>query len=194
MFIVGISGVARSGKNLLCDLLRESLRKKGLSSKQFALAAELKNDCQEFLKTKCDLDVWSDLSQDKNKFRDFLVWYGDLKRRQSNGRYWIEKLNSRLESYSGDVAFITDVRYDVYNKDEFYWIMEEKEGIMIHLKRIINNMYVQPANDHEKFNDRKIQRKSDINIVWRTFDDPYSEDSVMKIIDDTTNRIVNFMN
>ena len=194
MFVVGISGVARSGKNLLCDLLRESLRVKGLTSKQFALAAELKNDCKEFLQNKCNMDVWTDITEDKSRFREFLVWYGSLKRQQSNGRYWIEKLNSRIESYSGDVAFITDVRYDSYNKDEFYWITEEKQGVVIHLKRIINNMYVDPANDHEKFNDRKIQRKSDINIVWRTFDDPYSEKSVMKIIDDTTDRIVNFMN
>tara|TARA_Y100000589_G_scaffold29354_1_gene24518 strand:- start:12058 stop:12642 length:585 start_codon:yes stop_codon:yes gene_type:complete len=194
MFVVGISGVARSGKNLLCDLLRESLRVKGITSKQFALAAELKNDCQEFLQKKCNMNVWTDITQDKSKFRDFLVWYGSLKRQQSNGRYWIEKLNSRLESYSGDVAFITDVRYDSYNKDEFYWVTEEKQGVIIHLKRIINNMYVEPANDHEKFNDRKIQRKSDINIVWRTFDDPYCEKTVMKIIDDTTDRIINFMN
>ena len=194
MFVVGISGVARSGKNLLCDLLRESLRVKGITSKQFALATELKNDCKQFLQNKCNMDVWTDITQDKSKFRDFLVWYGSLKRQQSNGRYWIEKLNSRLESYSGDVAFITDVRYDSYNKDEFYWITEEKQGVIIHLKRIINNMYVEPANDHEKFNDRKIQRKSDINIVRRTFDDPYSEKTVMKIVDDTTDRIVNFMN
>lgn len=194
MFVVGISGVARSGKNLLCDLLMESLREKGISSKQFALAAELKNDCKEFLKTKCNLNVWSDLTQDKNKFREFLVWYGDLKRKQSNGRYWIETLNSRLETYSGDIAFITDVRYDVYNKDEFYWITEEKDGIIIHLKRLINNSQIEPANDHEKLNDTKIQQKSDINIVWRTFDDPYSEKSVMEIIDETTSRIINFMN
>ena len=193
MFVVGISGVARSGKNLLCDLLIESLREKGITSKQFALAAELKNDCQEFLKTKCNLNVWSDLTQDKDKFREFLVWYGDLKRKQSNGRYWIETLNSRLGTYSGDIAFITDIRYDIYNKDEFYWVTEEKDGIIIHLKRIINNMYVQPANDHEKFNDKRIQQKSDINIVWRTFEDPYSEKSVMKIVDETTSRIINFM-
>ena len=193
MFVVGISGVARSGKNLLCDLLMESLREKGISSKQFALAAELKNDCQEFLKSKCNLNVWSDLTQDKKKFRDFLVWYGDLKRKQSNGRYWIETLNSRLSNYSGDVAFVTDVRYDVYSKDEFHWITEEKNGIIIHLKRLIGNDYVEPANDHERMNDTIIQRKSDINIAWRTFDDPYSEKSVMKIVDDTTNRIINFM-
>lgn len=194
MFVVGISGVARSGKNLLCNLLMESLRQKGISSKQFALAAELKNDCQEFLKTKCSLNVWSDLTEDKDKFREFLVWYGDLKRKQSNGRYWIETLNSRLGTYSGDVAFITDVRYDIYNRDEFYWITEEKDGIIIHLKRLINNDYIEPANDHEKFNDKRIQQKSDINIVWRTFKDPYSEKSVMKIVDETTSRIINFMN
>ena len=34
----------------------------------------------------------------------------------------------------GDVAFVTDVRYDYYEEDEVHWIKKEKQGLMIHLK------------------------------------------------------------
>ena len=52
MFVVGVSGVARSGKNLFCDMIAYELEQKGISSRQFALANELKLDCLEFLKEK----------------------------------------------------------------------------------------------------------------------------------------------
>ena len=126
MIVVGISGVARSGKNLLCELLMQNLYLEGYTSKPFALASDLKNDCDEFLYKMCDLNVWTDLTEDKNQFREFLVWYGDLKRKQSNGRYWIDKLDRRISTFEGDVAIITDVRYDHYDKDEVHWIKEEK--------------------------------------------------------------------
>ena len=87
MFIVGVSGVARSGKNLFCDLIIEELAKQGYSAKQFALANALKRDCEQFLKTQCNLDVHTDNTHNKSLFREFLVWYGDLKRKQSNGRH-----------------------------------------------------------------------------------------------------------
>ena len=51
MFVVGVSGVARSGKNLFCDLIIEELAKQGYSAKQFALANALKRDCSNFLET-----------------------------------------------------------------------------------------------------------------------------------------------
>ena len=57
MFLVGVSGVARSGKNLFCDMVISELGKRGYSAKQFALANALKRDCENFLKTHCDLDV-----------------------------------------------------------------------------------------------------------------------------------------
>lgn len=195
MFVVGISGVARSGKNLLCEFLMKSLLNRGYSSKQFALASELKNDCQEFLQSKCDMNVWTDLTNDKNRFREFLVWYGDLKRQQTNGRHWIETLDKRVSTYQGDVAFVTDVRYDVYEKDEVHWIKEEKQGLLIHLKRFWRNeegftCFTEPANHHESSNDNSLYTKAHINITWKTTKDPFSDFTIMKTISDTTEQII----
>ena len=195
MIVVGISGVARSGKNLLCELLMQNLYLEGYTSKPFALAADLKNDCDEFLYKKCDLNVWTDLTEDKTQFREFLVWYGDLKRKQTNGRYWIDKLDRRISTYEGDVAIVTDVRYDQYDKDEVHWIKEEKQGLLIHLKRFKRDdtnfvQYTKPANDHESLNDRSLYEKADINITWETVKDPRKNDVIIDIVNDVTQKII----
>ena len=196
MIVVGISGVARSGKNLLCELLMQNLYLEGYTSKPFALASDLKNDCDEFLYKMCDLNVWTDLTEDKTQFREFLVWYGDLKRKQSNGRYWIDKLDRRISTYEGDVAIVTDVRYDHYDKDEVHWIKEEKQGLLIHLKRFKRddtnfNHFTQPANNHEKTNDNSLYEKADINITWETVKNPRKNDVIIDIVNQTTQKIIN---
>lgn len=195
MIVVGISGVARSGKNLLCNLLMQNLYIEGYTSKQFALASDLKNDCDEFLYKMCDLNVWTDLTEDKEKFREFLVWYGDLKRKQSNGRHWIEKLDRRISTYEGDVAIVTDVRYDSYRNDEVHWIKEEKNGLLIHLKRFSRDdegflCYTKPANQHETMNDESLYKKADINITWETVKDPKKSDTIIDIVNNTTKKII----
>ena len=195
MIVVGISGVARSGKNLLCELLMQNLYLEGYTSKPFALAADLKNDCDEFLYKKCDLNVWTDLTEDKTQFREFLVWYGSLKRKQTDGRYWIDKLDRRISTYEGDVAIVTDVRYDQYDKDEVHWIKEEKQGLLIHLKRFKRDdtnfvHYTKPANDHESLNDRSLYEKADINITWETVNDPRKNDVIIDIVNNTTQKII----
>ena len=48
------------------------LGKRGYSAKQFALANALKRDCENFLKTHCDLDVYTDNTHQKTLFREFL--------------------------------------------------------------------------------------------------------------------------
>lgn len=195
MIVVGISGVARSGKNLLCELLMQNLYLEGYTSKPFALAADLKNDCDEFLYKKCDLNVWTDLTEDKTQFREFLVWYGNLKRKQTNGRYWIDKLDRRISTYEGDVAIVTDVRYDHYDKDEVHWIKEEKKGLLIHLKRFKRDdtnfvQYTKPANTHESLNDNSLYEKADINITWETVKNPRRNDVIINIVNDTTKKII----
>ena len=122
MFLVGVSGVARSGKNLFCDMVIDELSTQGYVGKQFALAAALKKDCQKFLTTMCDLDVYTENTQQKTMFREFLVWYGDLRRKQTNGRHWIETMDKTIAQSECDVALVSDVRYAHYKNDELGWV------------------------------------------------------------------------
>jgi hypothetical protein len=188
---IGVGGVARAGKNLFCDLLIKQLKAQyNLNAAQFALAYELKSDCRQFISDKFDIDVFTENTEEKKIFRDMLVWYGDAKRKQSNGRYWIDKLNNRIskEFVFGtppiDVAIISDIRYDFYEQDEVDYIRKEKNGVFIHLSkytygfptdgRNVNikgkteypKIFTEPANSHEALNEPKLQKKADYLLQW----------------------------
>lgn len=175
--VIGVGGVARAGKNLFCDLLVKQLKQKyNLNAKQFALAYELKQDCKNFIWDKLHIDVFTEKTEEKSVFRDMLVWYGDAKRKQTEGRYWIEKLNLKIEKEFEwgtpkiDVAIVSDVRYDFYENDEVDWIKKEKRGPFIHISKyyIINKtkIFSEAANMHEALNDPKLKTKADYLLQW----------------------------
>lgn len=180
--VIGIGGVARVGKNLFCDILTNKLIEKyKLSISSFSLALELKEDCRSFIKEKLNLDIYTENTQEKSEFRDMLVWYGDVMRKRTSGRYWIEKLQNKINTCNSDVIIVTDIRYDFYDKDEVYWIQKENNGILIHISkytygfnandRHVNiktnkKIFVDPANSHEALNDPKLKKKADYLIEW----------------------------
>ena len=83
-------------------------------------------------------------------------------RAKSNGRYWIDLLQKKMNSEENqdiDLAVITDIRYHEYDKDEVYWLKKELGGILLHLTRFYTEYnvsgipltkYLQPINDDEK--------------------------------------------
>ena len=86
---IGVSGFARSGKNLFCDIAQKVLKEKyNLTSKTYALAYFLKKDCEPFIQEKLGMSAFSEKTEDKNAFREMLVWYGGVKRKQTEGKYW----------------------------------------------------------------------------------------------------------
>jgi hypothetical protein len=207
MFLVGVSGVARSGKNLFCDMVIEELTNQGYTAKQFALADALKKDCEDFLKTKCDLDVYSDNTQQKTLFREFLVWYGDLRRKQTNGRHWIETMNNMIAQSECDVALVSDVRYAHYPNDELGWVLFEHEGLLVHLRRyersstaVIDEKgnlkmdYIQAPNEHERINDPKLREGAHFKLNWPTVDNPRKNLETMQMVQDITTEIIELVN
>jgi predicted DNA-binding protein YlxM (UPF0122 family) len=207
MFVVGVSGVARSGKNLFCDLIIEELAKQGYIAKQFALANALKRDCENFLKNQCDLDVYTDNTQQKTLFREFLVWYGDLRRKQTNGRHWIETMDDTISRYTGDIALVSDVRYAHYANDELTWVTHEHEGLLVHLRRYEKSSsavieadgtvkfdYVKPPNEHERINDPKLREGAHFQLDWPTVEDPRKSLEIMNMVNEVTTEIIELVN
>jgi hypothetical protein len=207
MFLVGVSGVARSGKNLFCDMIIEELSKQGYIGKQFALADALKKDCQEFLETKCGLDVYSDDTQQKSLFREYLVWYGDLRRKQTNGRHWIETMDKTINQSKCDVALVSDVRYAHYKNDELGWVLFDHEGLLVHLRRYertstavmdergnLKMEYIQPPNEHERINDPKLREGAHFRLNWPTVDDPRKSLETLQMVQEVTTEIIELVN
>ena len=172
---IGVSGVARSGKNLFCDIAIKQLSQKGVTANQYALAYYLKKDCEEFIRTKLGLDVFTEKTEDKTIFREMLVWYGGVKRKQTEGAYWTSMLQKDMEADDNEVIFVSDIRYDQYPKDEVYWIKEVLGGYLVHVSKYTYNdwderVFTEPPNEHEKLNDPLVKLKSDYLLQWKQSD------------------------
>ena len=168
--MIGITGVATSGKDTLFILLKKFFHEKNLLCQRFALADELKKDLKDFILEKFAIDIQKCNSTEKRLIRPILVAYGKVKRNQTFGRYWIEKLKSNIEKES-TIPIVTDIRYDEYPADEFSWLKKENNGILIHVSRIQDGKFILPANEEEKINDEKLKVQSDYQIVWCTEND-----------------------
>lgn len=169
--IIGISGLARAGKNLFCDIAIQELNNRGYSAKQYALAYFLKKDCEQFVKEKLNLNVFSENTEEKSIFREFLVWYGGVKRKQTEGRYWTSLLYKEIEKDPSDIVLVSDIRYAQYLKDEVQWIQNELQGKLVHISKYTvlsddTRKYTEPPNEHERINDPLIRGLSDYTVEW----------------------------
>jgi dephospho-CoA kinase len=173
MKIIGISGVATSGKDTLCSLIARHLSSKNIKSQRLALADNLKNDLKDFICNKFDINILEASSQEKTLIRPIMVAYGKVRRTLSKGKHWTNMLDRDIEELTNEktVPIITDIRYMEYPEDEFFWL-KSRNGILVHISRLdINGNLITPANLEEKENDIKIKEKADLKLIWETEDD-----------------------
>lgn len=181
MKIIGISGIARSGKDLFTTVAQRILSDKGLKTERCALAYELKSDLKDLIKDKTGINVFTEDTKEKNIIRPLLVAYGDVMRKISEGTYWTSKVETRISTLKADVIFITDIRYDVYPEDECNWLRRKMNGKLIHLTkyqmtpapanhRVSTSkpvkVYEAAPNEHELFNNPKVRAKADYVFEW----------------------------
>jgi hypothetical protein len=191
--VVGVSGLAGSGKDLFYSLCKKELELKKRNCCSVSIAGQLKKDIDPTIQEIHNFSLFDCDRNQKNLVRDHLVFYGAVKRNKTKGRHWIrlaEKtiqtiyLNCITQSIKKPILFITDVRYDEYPKDEVHWIREELQGILVHVKRynteiILDPLYGLPTGHYkkiyqnapnlmERINDPKLQKSADCLIEWQT--------------------------
>jgi len=167
--VIGISGFARSGKDTLALYLLNKYE--GLFEK-FALADELKLDLNNFLKQKTSISAFTIDSIEKTLIRDLLVAYGKIKRHQTQGRYWTQLLQPKIDHSikNGRIPLITDIRYDEFPEDEVFWVQNLNKGQLIHITRIEpNSTPIEAPNRDEALNDPRIKSKANFYLQWTTF-------------------------
>lgn len=168
--IIGISGVARSGKDTLANHFVNIFKSLDIKAKRYAFADELKREVRPFLKKKTGLDSFTQKDDEKKMIRPFLVAYGTHIRRALNQDCWIETLSKFLKQ--NEIAIVSDVRY----KNEADWI--QKNGFLIHIARLDKeNNLVKPANDEERENDPILQAQANLSYVWQTVEESREEDN-----------------
>lgn len=189
---IGIAGVARSGKDSLALEIENLIKSyKGKTIYRTSLAHPLKQDCKDFIEQNLGLDVFTDKNEEKAIFREFLVWYGKVKRQQTEGKYWTNLLDKRVEQLNPDVCIIPDIRYLQYEEDEVVWLKSKPNNVLIHLQRIaINGEIVPPANMDESINDSIIQNSADYKIVWPTFIDDNKQENMKEFAQQAFNAVI----
>lgn len=176
--VIGVSGISRSGKNTFCDMLRRSLKERHIEVCNLSFAHALREDVEDFLKNHFNFNVWLDV--DKEKFRPFLVWYANLKRKNTNGQYFIDKLKEKLYSLKDSefIFTISDLRFapQNYRYDELNFC--QQYGPIVHIRKYkidteLGNglgdfikVFDEPPNEFEAQNDPIIRSAADYNIEW----------------------------
>lgn len=172
--IVGISGLAGSGKDLFFNALSAKI-----NAKRFALADELKSEVRIPFLNLYGIDVLNCSRADKEVVRPALVSHGSIRRNQTNGRYWIDKLNNKIKADvfscflnggSSSVCCVTDIRHDSFEKDEVHWLKNEMHGVLVHISKFKvskgKKIFTRAPNEEEASQNPKLINKADYVIEW----------------------------
>ena len=172
--MIGISGIAGSGKDLFCKFLLKEIK-----GSRIALADPLKEETRGFILQKYGIDILNCSLEEKNKVRDMLVFYGGIKRYETKGTYWTDKAQKKADDCK-HIPVVTDIRYAEYENDEIHWLKAKNNGTLIHLRKYcevetfgpqVKRVYFDPPNEDEKRNDPKIREKADYCIEWPHIED-----------------------
>lgn len=183
--IIGISGSARSGKDLLFNLLSNNSIK-GYKLIKLAFADELKMDLRNILKERFNIDVFNPSAEEKEMIRPLLVSYGTHLARKIDENYWVKKIDEKINSIEKNektLIFITDVRYpneQNYIKTKFH------KSLNVHLTRD----GIGPANEEELSNNELLKSNSDIKIKWSNYRDNIIENDY--IVDELLKKIYHY--
>lgn len=175
--IVGISGLAGDGKDSLCNILRVCFEGSGYAFERIALADELKEECREALLSMYNIDPVLCTREEKNKIRELLVFYAKVKREESKGTHWVNKLQKKISSLPKTemdrIICVPDIRHAQYENDEAAWIKKNK-GILIHVKKYrieeslsLKKTYSTPINSEEAYHTPKLEELADFVIEWQ---------------------------
>lgn len=170
--VIGLSGVARSGKDSFYKYLAVTASSYNKSIIRVAFADQLKKDLADFIYDRAGISVFTNNTKEKEIIRPILVAYGQMMRNLTKGAYWVDKINELIESTllkdpSVSVC-ITDVRFP--NEVEF--VQGKHNGYVVHLSRkSLDGSLVLPPNEEESEQDPILRSMADYTAVWETYED-----------------------
>lgn len=167
--LLGISGVAKSGKDSLYKCLCNLYPHLGIE--RIAFADSLKGELSEIVMEHFGIDLFDMTPAKKELIRPLLVWWGCTKR-EILPDYWIDLAFADFNFYKGsDIVVVTDVRFDNERAR-----IQEMGGKVIYLERLWFNTgsleweILKPCNEEEKGYTLPIKEKADFHFTWPDFE------------------------
>lgn len=166
--ILGLSGVASSGKDTFFSLLSQKL-----SFQRFALADELKIILRGRLIEKYNIDILNCSREEKNIVRDELVLFAKQKRLETYGKFWTEILTKKILESKAKYICITDIRHNFFINDEVFWLKNILGGYLVDISSYDPNtgVFTQPPNEEEMFHYPKVREAADYFVMWPKVND-----------------------
>ncbi len=169
--IIGVGGYARAGKDTFVKIAIKILKENGYNPIRLAFADQLKYEIDPFLKQFYGISAWTDKSEEKLIIRPLLVAHGCQKRIQTDGKYWVDTIDKKIEheTFTSDVVLVSDCRFP----NEVDWVHNKWGGWFVHLKKY--SMVKIPILKDNGSHGQKLEVKDD----WCMFFDkaPNSEEA-----------------
>lgn len=162
--VIGLSGVAGSGKDTFFDILRL----KYPEFRRFALADSLKKELRQSLINTHNIDILSCSREDKNKIRDQIVSFAKQKRIETKGKHWTSILEKEILESNASHICITDIRHNFYEEDEVFWLKNKLGGKLINVELYdpISGAFRKFPNEEEKFHYPLVKAEADYHVIW----------------------------
>ena len=188
--IIGIGATGLVGKDTLFNILNELFPNK---LERVALADFLKVETDEFCRKHYGFSSFTKDSAQKELIRPLFVVHGKIKRQQTQGKYWYSLLQERVDDIIKDglIPVCTDIRYNYYSEDEYYWLKTLNSGVYIHVNRFNKDgSRVEALNNEEKAQEKILENLADYRLNWSTSDDKnYLIDTVSIQLKDLLDKI-----
>ena len=199
--LIAIAGISRCGK----DTFYQTLIKVKPGGIRISVGDIIREECAEFIKATTGIDPSNCTDKEKEIIRPILVGYGITKRKQTDGGYFVDKLQKKMDYISSQPSFnfavnyfvITDIRFAEYDYDEPEWV-KDINGVLVHIKRILKwvedvknetrtPIYLSAPNKTEEENDPKLCARADFRVEWETRNDE-------QMFRDTVDKFLNWYN
>lgn len=163
-----ISGVARSGKNLMARSIIRFLTGKGISAKEYAFATELRKELNPLTTLNLGISAFTQDEAEKKIVRPLLMVWGTDIWRKLDENHWVKKIDAAIQNDAHPhIAVVSDGRFE----NEIKWA--QKNGYVIHLERRQDGKIVPPNNSDEEKNDPIVKKLANFNHIWETFGEDF---------------------
>jgi dephospho-CoA kinase len=167
--LIGIAGVAGSGKDTFAEIIKKVFESNGFEVNCLSFAKKLKEEVAEVSKSMYGIDTTNCTREEKNLIRPLLLAHGAIMREKTKGQYWIDGIKDLVSN--DKINIITDVRFCEYECDEVDWI-QSNNGIVVHITRFFEEngerIYISPDNEYEKRNNKILKNRANYSFSWPT--------------------------
>ncbi len=166
MVLIGLSGVAGSGKDFFSSLCVDYFQAQSLTTRTFSFADEVKLSLNDFITERFGFSSFTEDRRNKDIIRPITIGFAEGMKLIKGDDYWSNQIFDKLKSYDfADVVIIKDVRFPVEVSQ-----IKKFNGSLIHISRYNDvdgvRIMVQPWGKDEEKNNRIMMDNASVKFTW----------------------------